>query len=281
MLRHFAQGPRRFGLFPMRVHPRLVWEFYATLSGRMAPILESGPLPLCTEPTLWIFPPEFSHGWTGQKRAAQVVVLHYGYVPTILDQRARGRGYLEIPLDEEGVATVQKIAAELKPHFERPNLLSPVIYERALCDLTLLACQEKNVGELPTMRNLDLHKVEMAIAWYHQHLQERPTINEAAKAAHVSVSHLRRLFWRYRKESPQSAFMRVRLELAVQRMTQTYDRLDVIAQECGFGSISDLCRRFKSAYGTSAGQWRRKWTPTYYERDQIKFHDARTIKKGN
>lgn len=265
MLRHFAQGQRRFGIYPMRVHPRMVWEFYVVLKGRIAPILESGAQPLADKPTLWIFPPECSHGWTGQKRAAEVVVFHFGYVPAILNHRACEHGFMEIALSASDVKTILRLAHELKPHFERPNLLSPVIYQKALCDLTLIACGKNEVESLPTMRNLDLHKVEVVMAWYHQHLHERPTIQQAAQAAHVSVSHLRRLFWKYRKESPQDAFMRLRLELAVQRMTESYDRLDVIAQECGFGSTSDLCRRFKAAYGTSAGQWRRKWTPTYRE----------------
>lgn len=249
----------------MRVHTRPVWEFYALLRGRIAPVLESGAQPLADKPTLWIFPPEISHGWTGQKRAAEVMVFHFGYVPAILDHRARERGHMQIELSARDTRSILKLSGEVKPHFERPNLLSPVIYQKALCELTLMACREKEFGSLPTMRNLDVHKVEAVMAWYLQHLHERPTIQLAARTAHVSVSHLRRLFWRYRKESPQDAFMRLRLELAVQRMTESNARLDVIAQECGFGSTSDLCRRFKAAYGTSAGQWRRKWTPTYRE----------------
>src|SRR5277367_4504406 len=65
MLRYLGAGVRRFGLYPMHIHQRDNWEFFAVLRGKCGPVLnETGPA-ILQRSHLWIFPPETAHGWKG------------------------------------------------------------------------------------------------------------------------------------------------------------------------------------------------------------------------
>src|ERR1039457_2589371 len=70
MVRHMVAGIRRFGVYPMYIHQRDNWEFFAVLRGKCGALLsETGPANL-QQHHLWIFPPETAHGWKGDARTA-------------------------------------------------------------------------------------------------------------------------------------------------------------------------------------------------------------------
>ena len=94
-------------------------------------------------------------------------------------------------------------------------------------------------------------------------MAEQPKLDQIAQAVNVSVRHLRRLFWQARRESPQTAFTRLRLERAMGLLSLSNLKLDAIARQCGFSSSSDFCRVFKIHHHMSPDAWRKHRLPAY------------------
>jgi AraC family transcriptional regulator len=267
MLRHLASGRREFGVRPMYVHQRANWEFFVVLRGRCAATFDGGTQGRLCRRHLWLFPPTRAHGWTSaDEEACEVAVFHFGAVPAIVETLARARGYLERALSAAEANRVAALAAELRPHFQLVTERGLLVMERALLDLSLLALANEPLNVARTRDHESIRKVDAALAWYAEHIAEQPSLPEAARAAHVSVSQLRRLFSEVRHESPQRAFTKLRLQRVMELLGRSDLKLEEIAVRCGFSGSSDLCRVFKAQQGISPDAWCRTRTPT---RDQL------------
>lgn len=260
MLRYFAHGPIRWKN-GMRCNTRTNWEFYAVIHGRCGLRYSDRETPVLHERTLWVFAPECSHGWADDDgRKYHRITLHFGSVPFPLDEIVRRQGgRLERKLSDHDLARLQAAAAELEPHFRRPNLTSPVVFQKHLMDLSLLALEGIPAASLPpALTDLANFKIERALSWYSEHLASSPTAKQAADAIHVSPSHLRRLFRQGRHTSPKAQFQRIRLEKARELMSRTALTIDEIARQCGYANASHLCREHKRVHRFSPTTWRKK-----------------------
>lgn len=259
MLRYVAHGKRYFGMYPVPVHQRDHWEFFAVVRGRCGMTTSRQAEPL-RDRYLWVTAPGHAHGWTGEsKRACRVVVFHFGVAPPLLDRLLLDTGLHGCPLTPALSDRLIALATELEPHLSNPTPASSLHGHRALLDLSLMALRNVPAAHrsLPDDRRT-VHLVETVEHWYREHLQERPNLKQMAALAHVSGSHLRRLFWRVRGESPQAALTRIRLTRATELLLQTDDKLDAIAADCGYVDTSYFCRSFRKVHGISPDGWRRR-----------------------
>lgn len=261
MLRYLGTGGRRYGLHPMYVHRRANWEFLAVLEGRCG-VTPPGAGPPLRSRHLWLFPPEVAHGWTGEgAEACEVAVFHFGTVPPLLQRVAVARGGLDRSLPVAAVRRLRELVAELQPHYRRMTEKSLLVFERALLELSLLMLEDLPEPAGSVEAEAGLRKIEAALAWHAEHMAERPKIEEVAKAVHVSVRHLRRLFHEVRAERPHDAFTSQRLHRAMERLAHAPMKLEQVARECGFASGSDFCRVFQARHKVSPGAWRRRLSP--------------------
>ena len=76
-------------------------------------------------------------------------------------------------------------------------------------------------------------------------------MGEVAKACHLSLPHLCRLFKRYSKESPNQMLIRLKLERAVELIADGNYLIKEIADEVGFDDPFYFSYRFKQHFGTS------------------------------
>lgn len=271
MLRYLNSGPRPFGDFPMPPHRRLNWEFYAVLSGRLAPLLDDATPDLSSD-TLWLFPPESTHGWTGEAgRSCEIVVFHFSDLPAELERWVRKMGYAAVALSNEDKQRLLALVAELQPHHQRPGPLSEYHFDRALLDLCLLVLDrapESVVAESghqsPVSHAITnepatsaVAKVMIAENWFRQHIAEQPTLADVAKVCCLSTGHLRRLFGAVRRQSPKEAFNKIRMEHALQLLAFSDLKLEAVATECGFAGASQFCQAFKQLQGTTPAAWRK------------------------
>jgi AraC family transcriptional regulator len=257
MLQYLTFGDRRFGIHPMPPHTRLNWEFYAVIKGKCAPVLPAGPDLNLRERQLWVFPPETPHGWKGEQRAeCQIVCFHFAFVPSPLRELAQARRFQECPVNENQVARLTVMAQELRPHFEQPTSFSHIIFERALLELTFMALANVKEEPLPELTQTMGHKVNVAIAWYMEHLSEAPRIEDVACKLHISPSNLRQIFMLTLHESPQSAFKRLRLHRAMELMSESNLKLEAVAEQCGYSNASDFSRAFSREFKISPRTWR-------------------------
>jgi AraC family transcriptional regulator len=258
MLRYFANGAIRWKE-PMRCNTRTNWEFYAVIRGHCAPALRDGEKPVLREKTLWVFAPECSHAWIDDRRNKfHRISMHFGSVPYPLDEIVRQKGWLEKKLTDADVARLEAIAAEIEPHYLRPNQLSILHIEGRLMDLALLILCGNESAQLSALPDLANFKVESALSWYTVNLGRSPTVKEVADAVHVSTSHLRRLFWLVRRTSPKTAFQRIRLDKAQDLMSRTALTLDDVARHCGYNSSSHFCREYRAFHNFTPTHWRKK-----------------------
>jgi AraC family transcriptional regulator len=242
----------------MYVHKRAHWEFFAVLKGRCAPLQPRRGQPVFHARHLWVFPPEAAHGWTGEKTTAcQVAVFHFSGVPPLLERMAGAHGLLEVALGPAQVRLLSRLVDKLNPHYERMTERSPLVFERALLDLSLLVLEKFPAGRIETRSDFALRKVEAGITWYLEHMAQQPKLDEVAQAVNVSGRHLRRLFGEVRRECPQAVFTRLRIQRAKELLSRTEHKLDTIAGECGFSSHSDFSRVFKADCRISPDAWRR------------------------
>lgn len=266
MLRYLGHGYRDFGLKPTRPSTRINWEFFAVVEGRCAPWHGGQDKPRLDElrrSTFWVFPPEAVHSWTGEKRRCRVVVFHFATVPPVLADAVRHHGYLQRTLSPVSARRIAAVAGELKPHYDNPTQLSPLHVQKAEIELVLLALADTAMPPLRTLTHLPQQRIAVALAYFQEHLAERPSLSTVAKAAGVSPSHLRRLLAQAQHESPRLALRRVALERAVELLSHTDLTLDIVAEQCGFAGASEFSRAFKRHFKVPPAVWRRGVLPPY------------------
>jgi AraC family transcriptional regulator len=250
----------------MAPHLRANWEFYGVIHGAIAPVIPGGgELPLRSR-HLWLFPPETCHGWRGNgMHKAQIVVFHFGFVPPPLDEFARMSGYMSIDLTAEEAQRMLEMEEELREYYRLSTSVNLLHFHKALLELSLIILKRAPVQKLAFRQDSAVAKVEAALTWFSEHLGENPKLEQAARAVHVSTSHLRRLFRQVRNQSPQAAFTHVKIERAMELLSQSEDKLDVVASLCGFSSGVNFCRVFKAQTGLTPDGWRKTRLGTYNE----------------
>ena len=91
------------------------------------------------------------------------------------------------------------------------------------------------------------------------HLADPLDLEHLAAVACFSPFHFHRLFRAWMGETLQAFVHRLRLERAAQLLVFDQVRsISEIALECGFSSSSAFARAFKVAFGTPAGEWRKR-----------------------
>ena len=91
------------------------------------------------------------------------------------------------------------------------------------------------------------------------HLADSLDLEQLAAVACFSPFHFHRLFRAWMGETLQAFVHRLRLERAAQLLVFNRVRsISDIALECGFSSSSAFARAFKTGFGISAGEWRKR-----------------------
>lgn len=266
MLRYLGSGTRRFARYPMYVHERTNWEFFAVLRGDCYPVFPDGNGPRRSGPRLWVFPPGVPHGWNAASAQKGVVaVFHFGTVPPLLERTVLERKWFDRALTRTEVRQIEQLEKRLRPHYQHMTGKSLLVFEVGLLELSLLALAGETFDRPEPRGEAALRKVEAVLTWYGEHMAEQPKLERVAGAVHLSVRHLRRLFLQARHETPQLAFTKLRLQRAMELLSNSDEKLDAIAVKCGFSSASDFCRVFKAYHKVSPDSWRREKLPEYRE----------------
>ncbi len=258
MLRYFAYGVRDFGDAPDCSDFRLNWEFIVTFRHGVSPVFPHDPRPTEPAANFWVMPPKLRYNWNFPATKVERAVFHFAMVPEPLEDLVRWQGAFRRQLAADELTEVRNIATTVDAAMARRDRLSPLRFQRALIELTLLALRHEvaTAGE-STLETQVADRVEYAVAWYREHLAEGPKLEQVAAALHLSVSHLRRLFHAYYRRSPKEVFDRVRLETAASLLATSTATLEAVAGRTGFHSVTDFCRVFKKRFGHPPDEWRR------------------------
>ena len=84
------------------------------------------------------------------------------------------------------------------------------------------------------------------------------SIEQLARSAGISRSHLQRLYKQYFGTSCMEDIINSRMNRAKQLLTYTDLRIQEIAMQCGYNNESHFMRQFKERIGMTAVQYRTK-----------------------
>lgn len=242
MLIYRNRGPRRYHDQPVPPGPRQGWEFQAILSGECALDLE-GAKSVRVSQCLLVFRPETVHGWSAADRTpCEIAVVHFDRVPSELDRAVLPGGWLQCGLQPDTLGRIDNAVATLTR--QRPDDgLYDLRSDALLIELTLLQLEQV---KLPPVHEQHAHRLAThALAWYSEHLADRPSVADAADALAVSPGQLRRLFRQAGMGSPAKRFAAIRCERARQLIERTDYPMKRVAGLCGYASQSDMCRAFR------------------------------------
>jgi transcriptional regulator GlxA family with amidase domain len=182
-------------------------------------------------------------------------------------------------LDRKRATTHWKWAAELANKFKHTTVDSDPIYIRdgntyttagvtAGMDLTL-ALVEEDLGApmaLKVAREMVLYlrraggqsqfstalslqvsdrkQIEEIRSWAHDNLAKDLPVEKLAAMAGMSPRNFARVFLKDTGTTPARFVERIRVEAARRRLEESHDKLEKVANDCGFGSVQSLRRSF-------------------------------------
>lgn len=257
MLTYIGTGERRYGDKPVHPNRRRWWEFQCVVAGRCARTTSASAAEPLLRRRMWVSPPGDLHGWAGVPgERCEVLVFQFDTAPELLRREVARRGALSVGLGGADVRRLRDLAALARAEQQRPTALSALRFDRVLLTLSELALRHLQDAPPPSPADAARQKVAAALAWHAEHMSSRPSVAALARVVSVSPSHLRRLFHATRGESPLQAMRRMQIERARELLDGSGLPIKVVAEACGFSSVSVFSRAFKTGTGIAPSAWR-------------------------
>ena len=158
-------------------------------------------------------------------------------------------------------ATVWRIMEEMRE--KRPYHQSVVRNLLKVYLLELLRVQEGQSPE-PTrtlFSDSEADRVVPAFRYIDEHYAENLRAADLARQCGLSAPHFRRIFEDYANMTPMDYLNLTRIRKACRLLRQKDSPMDLIAEECGFSSLSAFTRNFKKFLGTTPYQWKLRHEP--------------------
>ena len=140
---------------------------------------------------------------------------------------------------------------------ETPTPLALRLQSHYLSDLllTLMPCEESG-GRISGVSNTIPSVLDRSIAYLREHLGEKLSLDELARASGMSVSSMEGKFRAITGASAYRYLIRLRMERAMQLLTETAYSVTEIATRCGYDNLFYFCNAFKKEIGMTPSQYR-------------------------
>lgn len=112
-------------------------------------------------------------------------------------------------------------------------------------------------------------QMTVALHYIGEHYAEDLTIGELAGVSHMSETNFRRVFQKVMNMTPSDYLNSVRVQMACEHMRKYTDSMELVAEKCGFQSMSTFNRNFKKILGITPYQW--KIHPENYEAKLLNY----------
>lgn len=110
----------------------------------------------------------------------------------------------------------------------------------------------------------------VALHYIGKHYAEDLTIGDLAAVSHMSETNFRRIFQKTMNMTPSDYLNLVRIQGACEYMKKSTDSMEMVAEKCGFQSVSTFNRNFKKVLGITPYQW--KIHPENYETKLLNYN---------
>lgn len=119
-------------------------------------------------------------------------------------------------------------------------------------------------------------QIKTLMVYIHEHFRDPISVDELARAAHVSRRACFRLFQENLHMTPVEYIRSIRLQQACQMLAKTDEPITQIAYSCGIGSGSYFGKVFREEFGCTPLEYRRRW----HDRDRNR-RDSYSIRAKN
>jgi AraC-like DNA-binding protein len=103
-------------------------------------------------------------------------------------------------------------------------------------------------------------QLSLATAFINRNYGSPLSLDDVARAAGVSVSHLHLLFRTQLNESPHQYLIRKRLRVAGHALATSKQSIKAVAAEVGYPNPESFCRAFRKFFGRSASDYRQAYS---------------------
>ena len=111
-----------------------------------------------------------------------------------------------------------------------------------------------------SLQSSDRKQIEEIRSWLVDHLEQDLPVEKLAARARMSPRNFARIFLKDTGTTPARFVERLRVEAARRRLEESRDKLEKIANDCGFGSITTLRRSFLRALHVPPADYRNRFT---------------------
>ena len=111
-----------------------------------------------------------------------------------------------------------------------------------------------------SLQSSDRKQIEEIRSWVVDHLEQDLPVEKLAARAGMSPRNFARIFLKDTGTTPARFVERLRVEAARRRLEESRDKLEKIANDCGFGSITTLRRSFVRALHVPPADYRNRFT---------------------
>jgi transcriptional regulator GlxA family with amidase domain len=106
----------------------------------------------------------------------------------------------------------------------------------------------------------DRKQIEETRSWILDNLEQDLPVEKLAAKAGMSPRHFARIFLKDTGTTPAHFVERLRVETARRRLEESRDKLEKVANDCGFGSIQTLRRSFLRVLRVPPNEYRHRFT---------------------
>ena len=111
-----------------------------------------------------------------------------------------------------------------------------------------------------SLQTSDRKQIEELRTWALDHLEQDLPVEKLAARAGMSPRNFARVFLKDTGATPARFIERLRVETARRRLEESPDKLEKIANDCGFGSITSLRRSFLRVLHVPPADYRRRFS---------------------
>jgi AraC-like DNA-binding protein/ligand-binding sensor protein len=185
----------------------------------------------------------------------------------VIGMLTAGQFLMEAP-NQEDLQKIMERLEKLKINISNSQA-QKYIYELPVCsrqkiDAVISLLMEFSVYVTDAEHRLMLLKqhsqmdgVNLAINFIQSRFQEHLSLKDVAAAAHISSSHLRKLFHEKIGISPMAYLNDYRLNISAELLAQTNIQVIQVAYQIGFESVSHFNHLFKRRFGKSPSKYRK------------------------
>lgn len=251
-LAYLSSGVRSYGARPVLTKPRGRWEFQFIFSGRARPTGVECEVPSGGAARLYVSHPDSPHGWTDESDGvSEVFVIQFFEVPDEMSGHVEPTKPIMVELDSSMKERMMRRLADARRASLIGDVRASLGLQQLLVELTALALSGL-VDQAWKAGSSD--RVARAMNWFEENLAGTPSVTGAARAAGVSVAHLRRLFAEAGRPSPQTELVRLRMDAAQRCLIEGWTQ-KAVADFLGFSEPGAFARAFRDWVGLPPGQW--------------------------